>query len=256
MHAHDFLTPLLPGLYLVATPIGNLGDMTLRALETLRQAAAIYAEDTRVTRKLLQHYGITTPLYVYHDQSPMRVYQQITERIRQGEAVALVSDAGTPLISDPGYRLVATLHQENLPVYSVPGACAVIAALTISGLPSHGFTFLGFTPSTTQMRRRFLAEYCRQSLSLILYEAPQRLCGLLEDLALLFPHHDLQNSLLAHLLAAHNSTDTNAQGLRGYPPALILKTAHRQGVSNYSVYTDLGYSMHYSDNSPAFPHRL
>jgi len=181
---------LEPGLYLVATPIGNLGDITLRALETLRRADAIACEDSRVTAKLLAAHGIATPLILYHEHNAPRARPKILARIAAGEAVALVSDAGTPLVSDPGYKLVTAAVAQGLAVHALPGPCAALAALTLSGLPSDRFLFLGFLPVKATARRRVLAEVAGLRATLIVYESARRLPATLGDMAeTLGPRH-------------------------------------------------------------------
>ena len=176
--------PLAPGLYVVATPIGNLGDVSFRALSTLAAADAILAEDTRVTRTLLAHYGITTPLVSYHEHSNDAVRERMMLRIGEGQALALVSDAGTPLVSDPGYRLVESAIAAGLPVVPIPGASAALAALIVSGLPTDRFFFEGFLPARSGARRERLAELAEIPGTLVLYEAPHRLAASLADAAL------------------------------------------------------------------------
>ncbi|HEX2135132.1 MAG TPA: 16S rRNA (cytidine(1402)-2'-O)-methyltransferase, partial [Microvirga sp.] len=138
--------PLGPGLYVVATPIGNLKDVTFRALSVLAAADAVLAEDTRVTKTLLAHYGITTPLLAYHEHSSDAVRDRMIQRLHEGQALALVSDAGTPLVSDPGYKLVQAAIEAGLPVTPIPGPSAVMTALVVSGLPTDRFFFEGFLP--------------------------------------------------------------------------------------------------------------
>jgi 16S rRNA (cytidine1402-2'-O)-methyltransferase len=179
----------MPGvLYLCATPIGNLGDITLRALQVLREADLIVAEDTRRTRKLLSHYGITTPLSasLYQGVEEERV-EGVLSLLRAGKKVALVSDAGTPLISDPGFPLVRACIREGIPVVPVPGASAVLAALVGSGLPPDRFLFAGYPPRKIGERRRFLSELLSIPATLILFESPHRLLSTLEILAELDP---------------------------------------------------------------------
>lgn len=176
------LKPPAPGLHVVATPIGNLGDISLRALATLAAADAIYCEDTRITRRLLERYGIETPLLAYHDHNAEKVRPRILARLAAGETIALVSDAGTPLVSDPGYKLVAAALEAGLAVTAEPGASALLPALILSGLPSDRFLFLGFLPAKAAARRAALAEVKTVNATLILYEAPVRLAETLEDL--------------------------------------------------------------------------
>jgi 16S rRNA (cytidine1402-2'-O)-methyltransferase len=162
-------------LYLVATPIGNLADITLRALETLRSVSVIAAEDTRHSRKLLSYYDIHKPLVSYYAQNEEARGQELLSRIRNGEDVALITDAGTPGISDPGSLLVRNALLADLPVVVIPGATALIAALIGSGLSTHPFTFLGFPPARGSGRSRFFTDYAKLTMTLILYESPQRL---------------------------------------------------------------------------------
>lgn len=163
------------GLYVVATPIGNLGDISGRALDTLQNVDLIAAEDTRHSQRLLQHYGIDTPLLAYHDHSSDRPQQKIIACLDGGGSVALVSDAGTPLISDPGYRLVRAVQDAGFRVFPIPGACAAIAALSASGLPTDRFLFEGFLPARAGAREKRLAALSREAATLVFYEAPHRL---------------------------------------------------------------------------------
>jgi len=167
----------------VATPIGNLADISLRALDVLAKADLVACEDTRTTRKLLTAHGIAARLTAYHDHNAARVRPKLMERLKCGEAVALVSDAGTPLISDPGYKLVAAAAEANVPVIAVPGASAGLAALTVSGLPSDRFLFAGFLPNKSGARRRVLAELGPIPASLVIYESARRLPAALADMA-------------------------------------------------------------------------
>ena len=173
---------LPPGLYIVATPIGNLSDLSPRAAETLRRADLILAEDKRVTAKLLAHTGARAPMATYHDHSSEADRQRALEAIA-GKAVALVSDAGTPLISDPGYKLVRAAREAGLPIFTIPGPCAAIAGLTVAGLPTDRFLFAGFLPAKPKARRDAIAELAGIRASLVLYETGPRLGGALADLA-------------------------------------------------------------------------
>jgi 16S rRNA (cytidine1402-2'-O)-methyltransferase len=175
--------PLAAGLYLVATPIGNLGDISLRALETLAAADLIACEDTRVTARLLDRYGIRAPLTPYHDHNAAAARPKILARVAAGAAVALVSDAGTPLVSDPGYRLVQGAHEAGLAVTAVPGASSVLAALAIAGLPTDRFFFEGFLPAKSAARRQRIDALARIPATLILFETGPRLADALADLA-------------------------------------------------------------------------
>jgi 16S rRNA (cytidine1402-2'-O)-methyltransferase len=171
------------GLYLVATPIGNLGDVGVRSLAVLRGADRIYCEDTRVTARLLARYGITTPLRTYHDHNAEAIRPAILMALRRGERVALVSDAGTPLVSDPGYKLVRAAIAENLPVTAAPGPSAALTALILSGLPPDTFLFAGFLPRQEAARRQALARWAALEATLIFYEAPSRLAASLADIS-------------------------------------------------------------------------
>lgn len=173
---------LPPGLYVVATPIGNLGDITLRALEVLAAADAIACEDTRVTRKLLDRYGIATALTLYHDHNATIARPRILARLAAGESVALVSDAGTPLISDPGYKLVRAAREAGHAVTAIPGASAVLAGLSVAGLPTDRFHFAGFLPPKQAARRTEIGGLARIPATLVLYETGPRLAAALADL--------------------------------------------------------------------------
>ena len=181
---------LSPGLYLVATPIGNLRDVTLRALETLAAADLIACEDTRVTRKLLDHYGIATALTPYHEHNAAVARPKLLSRLAEGSAVALVSDAGTPLISDPGYKLVRAAHEAGHAVSAVPGASSVLTALTAAGLPTDRFFFEGFLPSKAAQRRSRVAELARIPATLVLFETGPRIAAALADLAGVIPDRE------------------------------------------------------------------
>lgn len=172
-----------PGLYLVATPIGNARDITLRALDLLAAVDVIACEDTRTTGKLLAMHGISARLTAYHDHNAARVRPALLARLRRGEAVALVCDAGTPLISDPGYRLVVEARSAGIPVTTAPGPSAALAALTISGLPTDRFFFAGFLPPKRAARRRALERLAVIDGTLLLYESARRLAAALADMA-------------------------------------------------------------------------
>ncbi len=172
-----------PGLYLVATPIGNLGDMTLRGLAILAGVDVIACEDTRVTRKLTERYGVTTPLVAYHDHNAETARPKLLARLAQGQSVALVSDAGTPLISDPGYKLVREAREAGFVVTAVPGASAVMAAVASAGLPTDRFLFEGFLPPREQARKSRIAELAEVPATLVFFETGPRIAAMLDDLA-------------------------------------------------------------------------
>lgn len=174
--------PLSPGLYLVATPIGNLGDISARALETLAGADIILCEDTRTSGKLLGRFAIKTKRIAYHEHNADALRPQILDRLGDGQAVALISDAGTPLINDPGYKLVRACQEAGLAVTAVPGPCAAIVALTLSGLPTDRFFYAGFPPPKSGPRRRFFAELGAIPGSLVFLESPRRLAASLADM--------------------------------------------------------------------------
>jgi 16S rRNA (cytidine1402-2'-O)-methyltransferase len=175
--------PLSPGLHIVATPIGNLRDISFRALATLAAADAVLAEDTRTSKTLLAHYGISTPLYPYHEHNAEQMRPKILGKLREGGKLALISDAGTPLVSDPGYKLVAELVAEGLPVTGIPGPSAVLAALVLAGLPTDRFFFEGFLPPKAAARRGRLTELAAIPGTLVFFESPRRLAEMLSDAA-------------------------------------------------------------------------
>lgn len=176
------MAPPAGTLYLVATPIGNLADITYRAVDTLRSASLIACEDTRHTRKLLDHYGISTPVQSYHEHNEAQRTEELIGRLEAGADVALVSDAGTPLISDPGFRLVRAAAAAGIRVVPIPGACAAVAALSASGLPTDAFLFIGFLPRKQGERRARLESLRGETSTIVLYEAPHRVEETLEDL--------------------------------------------------------------------------
>ena len=173
-------------LFVVATPIGNLGDLSPRALDTLKAVVAICAEDTRYTRQLLAHYGVEKPLVALHEHNEEQLAAKIVARLQGGESLALVSDAGTPLISDPGFRLVRAARAAGVRVSPVPGACAFVAALSVAGLPSDRFVFEGFLPAKTSARRERLARLVAEPRTLVFYESAHRIEEALVDLAAAF----------------------------------------------------------------------
>ncbi len=210
---------LAPGLYLVATPIGNLGDVTLRGLAVLRGVDRILCEDTRVTARLLARYNITAPLDLYHDHNADRARPAILAALRRGERVALVSDAGTPLVCDPGYKLVRAAIAEDLPVTAIPGPSAALTALILSGLPPDVFLVGGFLPPRRAARRRALERWSALEATLVFFEGASRLAGCLGDMAELFDnrpaavareltklHEEIRRGQLADLAAHYRET--------------------------------------------------
>ncbi len=173
---------MAPGLYVVATPVGHLDDITVRALETLAACDLIACEDTRVTARLLRHYGFKTRMIAYHDHNAERRRPELMAALSDGASVALVSDAGTPLVSDPGYRLVRAALDEGVPVIPLPGASSVLAALALAGLPTDCFLFAGFLPTRTVARKKRLAELAGVQATLIFFESAARLAASLADM--------------------------------------------------------------------------
>ncbi|NLW95796.1 MAG: 16S rRNA (cytidine(1402)-2'-O)-methyltransferase [Xanthomonadaceae bacterium] len=173
-------------LHVVATPIGNLGDLSPRAAQVLGSVAAICAEDTRHTRQLLAQIGVSTPLLALHEHNEEALAPRLVERLRAGESLALVSDAGTPLVSDPGFRLVRAAREAGIRVSPVPGPCALVAALSVAGLPSDRFVFEGFAPAKAAARREWLAALAGEPRTLIFYESAHRIHAMLADAAAAF----------------------------------------------------------------------
>ena len=192
-------------LYLVATPIGNLGDFSPRAVETLSTVDFIAAEDTRVSIKLLNHFGMKKQLVSYHEHNHVSAGQSILNRLLSGENCALVTDAGTPAISDPGEDLVRLCAENGVPVIAVPGCCAAVNALAVSGLPTGRFTFEGFLAVNKKSRREHLASLKHEERTMIFHEAPHKLCGTLEDLAETFGS-DRRIALCRELTKLHEET--------------------------------------------------
>jgi len=196
-------------LYVVATPIGNLGDLSTRAREVLARVQLVAAEDTRHTRQLLQAFGIDTPLTSLHEHNEMQKSEALISRLIAGEAIALVSDAGTPLISDPGFDLVAAARARGVSIVVVPGPCAAIAALSIAGLPTDRFTFEGFLPAKNAARVAKLRELAGEQRTMVFYEAPHRLMETLRDMAAEFGA-DRAGSVSRELTKRFETTYTGA----------------------------------------------
>ena len=210
----------MPGiLYVVATPIGNLEDITFRAVRILREADLIACEDTRHTRKLLDHYGIHKPAVSYHEHNEETRAVELVARLQAGAAIALVSDAGTPLISDPGYRLVTKALEHGIPVQAIPGPSALLTALAASGLPTDSFHFAGFLPAKISQRRKALERLRDEPSTLVLYEAPHRIRGTLEDIAALLGDRPV--------VVAREMTKIHEEFLRGTAGSLARDLAGR-----------------------------
>lgn len=212
--------PLDPGLYLVATPIGNLADITLRALSVLARAEVVYCEDTRHSRKIFTHYDIKGALKPYHEHNAARERPRILKQLQSGKTIAVISDAGTPLISDPGFKLARGAREAGVAVMALPGASAPITALVSSGLPSDRFLFEGFLPNKTAARRKRIEALSEQKASLILFEAANRLEASLADLAgVLGPR---EAAIAKELTKAHEAIHTGpldqlADQVAGWP---------------------------------------
>jgi 16S rRNA (cytidine1402-2'-O)-methyltransferase len=210
-----------PALYVVGTPIGNLEDITLRALRIMREVNVIACEDTRQTQKLLNHYEISTPTISYHDHNEMTRAPELIVRMEEGESVALVTDAGMPGISDPGYRLIALAIRHHIPVVPIPGASAFLSALVASGLPGETFRFGGFLPSKAGQRRKALEAIRESPRTQIFYEAPHRILETLKDLVdVLGPSR--------HIVIAREVTKLHEEFMRG-TAAHVLAEAESRG---------------------------
>ncbi|MBU6399395.1 MAG: 16S rRNA (cytidine(1402)-2'-O)-methyltransferase [Verrucomicrobia bacterium] len=219
---------LIPGtLYLVATPIGNLEDITLRALRTLKECDVVAAEDTRRTGRLLSHFGIRKPLVSCFQFNEARRSEEILERLRGGQTVALVTDAGSPGISDPGERVVRAAVVAGLRVEPVPGACALVAALTASGLPTDEFHFVGFLPHKSGQRRQRLAVLASVRGTLVLYESPHRMERLLRELAELLPEREV--------VLGRELTKRFEEFVRGAPADLLQRLQARSWRGEFVV---------------------
>ncbi len=213
-------TPALPAtLFVVATPIGHLDDMTYRAVETLKAVDLVACEDTRTSGVLLSHYGIGTRRVAYHEHNAERQRPMLLAALAEGRSVALISDAGTPLISDPGYQLVRAARAQGNRVVTVPGPSSVIAALSVGGLPTDRFLFAGFLSPKSAARRRALSELANVRATLVLFESPQRIGGLLEDIAAVLGAREV--SLCRELTKRFEE-------VRGGTPAELLATLEAQ----------------------------
>jgi 16S rRNA (cytidine1402-2'-O)-methyltransferase len=225
---NEALPPLTPGtLYLVATPIGNLEDITLRALRTLKECDVVAAEDTRRTGQLLKHFDIAKPLLSYFQFNEARRSEEIIARLQRGEKVALVTDAGSPGISDPGERVVKAARAAGLRVESVPGPCALVAALTASGLPTEEFHFIGFLPHKSGQRRRELERLKEIAGTLVFYESPYRVEKLLGELNGVFAGRQV--------VLARELTKKFEEHLRGTPAELLQVLQQRSLKGEFVV---------------------
>ncbi|MGB3095463.1 MAG: 16S rRNA (cytidine(1402)-2'-O)-methyltransferase [Candidatus Deferrimicrobiaceae bacterium] len=209
-------------LYIVATPLGNLEDITLRAIRVLREVSVIACEDTRRTVKILNRYEVRTPLFIFHEYNKVRAGGSILRRLRDGENVALVSDAGTPAISDPGYELVREAIGGGVPIEVVPGPSALIAALVVSGLPTDHFTFEGFLPARREKRRKAMQNLATEKRTMIFYESPQRVTSFLREAAEIFG--DRRACVVRELTKIHEEI------LRGTLPELDAEISRRESV--------------------------
>jgi 16S rRNA (cytidine1402-2'-O)-methyltransferase len=231
-------------LYLVATPVGNLEDITLRALRILKEVDLIACEDTRHTAKLLTHYGISTPRQSYHQFNEESRTPMLLQMLRDGKNIALVSDSGTPLISDPGYEIVSACRKESVQVIPVPGPSAAIAALIASGLPAENFFFAGFLPPRASLRKRRLEELAAIPATLILYEAPHRLIASLEDIVAVL------GARRANI--ARELTKVHEELLHGTLPELLdLLKARDRIQGEITIVIDRGESVAEQINCPA-----
>lgn len=222
------LPPLTPGtLYLVATPIGNLEDMTFRAVRVLKECDVVAAEDTRRTGQLLKHFGLSKPMLSYFAFNEAKRSEEILERLKRGEKVALVTDAGSPGISDPGERVVRAARAAGLRVESVPGPCALVAALTASGLPTDEFHFIGFLPHKSGQRRKQLEALKQFAGTLVLYESPYRIEKLLVELVEVFPERQV--------VLARELTKKFEEFLHGTPAELLEVTKKRSLKGEFVV---------------------
>jgi 16S rRNA (cytidine1402-2'-O)-methyltransferase len=244
-------------LYLVSTPIGNLGDMTHRAVEVLSSATIVIAEDTRHSRRLLDHYHISTPLKSYHEHNEAKETPRLVARLRAGDSIALISDAGTPLISDPGSRLVAAAVEADLPVVPIPGASSVMAALVASGMSLEKFTFLGFLPRKGRERSDTIAEVAASQSTVVLFEAANRVGATLDALAeagagdrpaivareLTKQFEEFKRGTVAELAAVYRDADPKGEVV------LVIAGAEKPRVTE-SELSDTAKKLRASGNSP------
>jgi 16S rRNA (cytidine1402-2'-O)-methyltransferase len=214
-------------LFIIATPIGNLGDMTYRAVATLNEVDLVLAEDTRVSKVLLNHYNITKPMISYHDFNKERVTPQIIGRLKNGEKIALISDAGTPGLADPAYNLVRDAIKENIPVHPLPGASALLAGLVCSGLPTDRFVFEYFLPVKSGRRIRLIESFKSEPRTIIFYETPHKIIKLLNELNSIIPD--------ASIAIGRELTKMHEEFLRGTPSAILKHFEKRTPKGEFVV---------------------
>jgi 16S rRNA (cytidine1402-2'-O)-methyltransferase len=244
-------------LFLVSTPIGNLGDMSHRAVEVLSSAALVIAEDTRHSRRLLEHYRVSTPLSSYHEHNEAKETPRLIARLRAGDSIALISDAGTPLISDPGSRLVAAALDAEVPVVPIPGASSVMAALVASGLPLERFTFVGFLPRKGRERAEIMTEIVESRGTVVLFEAPNRVAATLDALVeagagerqavvareLTKRFEEFKRGTVAHLASVYGKVDPKGEVV------LVIAGAEERAVSERDL-NDAAKKLRESGKSP------
>lgn len=248
--------PLLPALYLVATPIGHLGDISLRAINVLAKADFVAAEDTRHSRKLLQHYGISSEMISYHDHNGDQMRPRIIRMIKEGRAVALISDAGTPLISDPGYKLARMVRDAGLRVEVVPGASSVMAGLCLSGLPTDRFLFEGFLPPKQVARRKMLSSLAGVQGSLVFFETVKRIEAVISDALEVLGdrdavilreitkmHEEVIEGKLSELLAGLEERELRGELVVIIGPPLLLEVTDEDIEEALSYHLNEGMSM-------------
>jgi len=246
-------------LYVVATPIGHAEDITIRALKVLSQVDLIAAEDTRETRKLLTHYAIDTPMISCHDHNEPQCAESIISQLKNGKAIALVSDAGTPVISDPGYSVVSMVIEAGFSVIPIPGVSAVMAALCVSGLPSDAFVFQGFLPKKQGKRQKILKQLSVETATLIFYESPKRIVSLLEETIQYFGDRPAmigreltkpyEECIRGHLTTIHNAI-LQKKTVKGEFTLLVSGCKSKHDFDNNSLYQQVGNFLKDNDNLP------
>ena len=254
MDSQDNFTPARGKLFIVATPIGNLADMTYRAVTTLQQVDWIAAEDTRNSRTLLQHYEIQTPMFACHEHNEAHVLTQIQQRLDQGESGALISDAGTPLINDPGYRLVRQLRQSGYDIEPLPGACSPIVALCASGLATDQFTYMGFLARSGKSRRQQLQAMAAATHTCVFLESPRRLLNTLNDMAADMPQREVcvaRELTKLHESFVHGLLPEVVQHFEQHPPRgeIVVMLGAASGAKEVSEAQLLSHIQHMDDGT-------